>query len=122
MVGNSVVKLMGVLTNMASMNDAMATFWTIQADNFCAQAGKMKVSQPLMIRTMKSMVGDDNIAVWTTAKDELERYAVVMSMISNCFNYTTEAKPSPREPLSLPNLDLTLHVPSGVIVRVLPAS
>ena len=109
--------LVNALKNLESISEAIATFWTIEADNFAAQGAKMKTSQAVMVKSMKELVVKDNIAFWTKAKVELDRYAVAMTSINNSFNFNTEAKPSSAQDFHLAKLDLTLHLPPTVDIK-----
>ena len=70
---------------------------------------------------MKGLVVKDNITFWTTAKEELDRYAIAMTSINNSFNFNTEAKPSSAQDIHLAKLDLTLHLPSTVDIKAITA-
>ena len=113
--------LVMALKNLESISEAIATFWTIEADNFAAQGAKMKTTQVVMVKSMKGNVVKDNITFWTKAKEELDRYAVAMSEVNNSFNFNTEAKPPSAQRFCLPNLDLTLHLPSTVDIKAITA-
>ena len=95
----------------------MAAFWIKEADNYDSQGGKMATNQTGMIESMKGVVVKDNIAFWTEAKDRMERYVAAMTVINNCFNFVTNAKPPTAKSFGLPNLDLTLHVPSSIDIK-----
>ena len=112
---------MNALKNLESISEAIATFWTIEADNFAAQGAKMKTTQIVMIASMKGTVVKNNITFWTKAKEELDRYAIAMSAINNSFNFKTEAKPPTAQPLDFAKLDLTLHLPSTVDIKAIAA-
>ena len=74
-----------------------------------------------MLKTMKGVVVKNNIKFWTEAKDRMERYVTAMSVINNCFNFVTNAKPPTAQSVGLPNLQLTLHVPSSINVKTIKA-
>ena len=94
--------------------EAVAAFWTNQAENFDSQGSKMK---PVMLRTMKDAVVKKSIPFWTEAKEEMDRYANTISVVDRCFNFVTNAKQSSTKSIELPTLQLTLYIPSNISTR-----
>lgn len=117
-VASKAAELLEVLTNLETICEAIAAFWSIQADDFDAQGSKMRTSPAPMVKMMKSKYVKD----WTKAKDELDRYATAMSVIGSRFNFVTKAKPPPAQSFGLPNLDLILHLPASVDIKAIKAS
>lgn len=121
-IASKASELVEVLTNLETISEAIAAFWTDEANKFDAQGAKMGTTHAVMVKkTLKGRVVKDNIAMWTKAKDELDRYATAMSVINNRFNFVTKAKPPTAQSFGLPNLDLILHIPSSIDVKAITA-
>ena len=120
-VASKAAKLVNVLGKLEETCEAIAAFWTMEADKFDAQGAKMKTNHAVMIKGMKGKVCKDNIAYWNKTKDELDRYATAMSVINNCFNFVTDAKPPTAQSIKFANLDLDLHLPPAIDVKEITA-
>ena len=119
-VASKAAKLVNVLGKLEETCEAIAAFWTMEADKFDSQGAKMETGQATMIEVgMKDQVCEDNIAYWTKTKDELDRYVTAMSVINNCFNFATNAKPPTGQSIKFANLDLNLHLPAAVDVKAI---
>ena len=119
-VASKAANLVRVLGKLEETCEAITAFWVMEADKFDSQGAKMKTGQAAMIKAgMKSKVYKDNISVWTKAKDELDRYATAMSVVNNSFNFVTNAKPPTGQSIKFANLDLELHLPAAVDVKVI---
>ena len=110
---------MQVLSKLETTCEAVATFWTVEAENFASQCSKMAINQTEMIGSLPEVVVGDNIAFWTKAKDDMDRYVIAMSQVNNCFNFVTEAKRPPTQSVELTGLGISLRVPRSIDVEVL---
>lgn len=108
--------LVKVLGKLEETCEAIAAFWTMEADKFDSQGAKMKTNQVKMLKHMKGAVVKNNIAFWTKAKDEMDRYVTAMSVVNNCFNFVTDAKPPAAKSINFANLELDLHIPATIDV------
>ena len=115
-VASKAATLVNVLGKLEETCEAVAAFWMMEADNYDSQGAKMATNQAKMITHMKGVVVKNNIAFWTEAKERMERYVAAMTVINNCFNFVTDAKPPMAQSFGLPNIELTLHVPSTINV------
>ena len=115
-IAGKAAELVQVLSRLESTCEAIAAFWTVEAENFESQGSKMAKNQTKMVESLKEIVVGDNIAFWTKAKDEMDRYVIAMSAVNNCFNFVTEAKPPKAQSVELTGLGITLKVPKGVDV------
>ena len=61
----------------------------------------------------------NNIAFWKTAKDKIDRYVTAMSIINNCFNFVTKAKPPAAKLIKFANLDMEFHVPAAIDIKAI---
>ena len=113
-IGTCVATLVSMLDKLDKTCEAVAAFWTNQAENFDSQGSKMK---PVMLRTMKDAVVKKSIPFWTKAKEEMDRYANTISVVDRCFNFVTNAKQSSTKSIELPTLQLTLYIPSNISTR-----
>ena len=105
---------MEVLGKLEATCEVIATFWTIEAENYDSQGAKMATNHVKMVKTMKGVVVKNNIKFWSEAKERMEKYIASMSVINNCFNFVTDARPPKGQSFGLPNLELTLSVPASV--------
>ena len=118
-VASKAADLVRVLGKLEETCEAIAAFWTMEADKFDSQGAKMKTSQVKMLKGMKGAVCKNNIAFWSKTKDEMDRYVTAMSVINNCFNFVTNAKPPTAQSKKFANLDLELHLPASVNVKAI---
>lgn len=116
-VAEKAATLVKVLGKLEETCEAVAAFWTMEADKFDSQGAKMKNSQVAMLKGMKGMVVKDNISFWKKAKEEMDCYVTAMSVINNCFNFTTAAKPPAGRAIKFANLDLEFHVPTDINIK-----
>ena len=92
----------------------------MEALNYDSQGVKMAGNQDTMIKVgLKGAIVKDNIKFWKEAKERMDEYATAMSVINNCFNFVTEAKPPRGKPFGLPNLDLTLSILDSVDLKAI---
>ena len=110
--------LVKVLGKLEETCEFIGAFWTIQADDFDSKGAEMAINQVKMIKIMKEVVIKKSITFWTKAKEDMDHYCTAMSVINNCFNFVTEAKPPAAQSFNLPNLELTLHVPPKALKAV----
>ena len=108
--------LVTVLGKLKETCEAIAAFWTEEADKFDSQGARMKTTHAKMLKYMKGAVVKNNIAFWTKAKDEMDRYVTAMSVVNNCFNFVTDAKPPAAKSINFANLELDLHIPATIDV------
>lgn len=120
-VAGKAATLVKVLGKLEETCEAVAAFWTMEADKFDSQGAKMKTGQAkmVMMKGMKGSVVKNNIAFWKTAKDEMDRYVTAMSVINNCFNFVTEAKPPAAKSIKFANLEMELHVPAAIDIKAI---
>ena len=111
--------LVEVLGKLEETCEAIAAFWTMEAENYDSQGAKMAKNQVTMVKHMKSVVVKNNIKFWSEAKGRMDKYATAMSVINNSFNFVTDAKRPRGQPVKLPNLDLTLSIPNGVNLKAI---
>ena len=52
-------------------------------------------------------------------KSVVDKYATSMNTINNCFDFVTDAKPPRGQTFGLPNLELTLSVPTSVNLKAI---
>ena len=121
-IAGKAAELVQVLSRLESTCEAIAAFWTVEAENFESQGSKMAKNQKLMIASLKDVIVGDNIKFWTKAKEEMDRYVIAMSEVNNCFNFVTEAKRPKTQPIELPGLGISLRVPKSVDVKALKSS
>ncbi len=57
------------------------------------------------------------VSVWKKTKEDFRTYVVVMTGITNLFNFETNARLPPFQKLHFENLSLELKVPSNVDVK-----
>ena len=100
-----------MLDNLEKTCEAVAGFWTNQAENFDSQGAKMN---PLLLRAMKDVTVKKSISFWTEAKGEMDHYAQTISVVDRCFNFVTSKKQSSIRSIKLPTLELTLQIPSNI--------
>ena len=110
-IGDHIVILVGMLDNLEKTCEAVAGFWTNQAENFDSQGAKMN---PLLLRAMKDVTVKKSISFWTEAKGEMDRYVQTISVVDGCFNFVTSTKQSSIRSIKLPTLELTLQIPSNI--------
>lgn len=91
--------------------------WTVEADTFNSQGAKMKTNHVAMFKGMKGVVVKNNIAFWKKAKDKMDYYITAMSVINNCFNFTTDAKPPAAQTIKFASLKLEFHIPADINVN-----
>ena len=124
-VAKKAVTLLEVLGKLEETCDLIASFWTMEADKFDAQAGKMGTAQAKQIvmksKVMRDKVVKDNLQFWTKAKEEMDRYAIAMSVINNSFNFQTEAKPSVGQSFKFKELEFTLRLPAHIDTKAITA-
>ena len=121
LVADKATELVKVLVKLEECCDTIAAFWTVEADNLDSQGAKMK-SQAVMVKLsgkMRKRVVEDNIAHWTKAKNEMDRYATAMSMVNDTFYFSTEARQAAPKPFHLQNLGLTLQIPCTVDIKAI---
>ena len=106
--------LVSILSGLEKTCDTIATFWTVQADNFDSQGAKMATNQVQMIKIMKGVTAKKNIAFWTKAKEELSTYA---NMACIEFDFVTRARLQQTKVFGLPTLDLNLRIPASIDTR-----
>ena len=114
---------MEVLGKLEETCEAVAAFWTMEADRFASQGAKMKTGQATMLKskskTMRSKAIENNIQFWTKAKDEMDRYVTAMSVINNSFNFQTEAKPPRAQSFGFKELEFSLSLPASINVKAI---
>ena len=79
----------------------------------------MKTNQKTMIKFLTDKVAKDNIKFWTEAKNDLVLYADAVTVIGNCFNFVTSAKPPSSMNFTVRHLDFTLHIPTTIDVKAI---
>ena len=110
-IGDYVVTLVDMLDNIEKTCEAVAGFWTNQAENFDSQGAKMN---PLLLTSLKHVIVKKSISFWTEAKGEIDRYAQTISVVDRCFNFVTSTKQGSTRSIELTTLELTLHIPSNI--------
>ena len=110
---------MQVLGKLEETSEAIATFWTMEAENYDSQGAKMATNHVKMVKSMKGVVVKNNIKFWTEAKKQMEKYITSMAAINNCFNFVTDAKPPRGQEFVLPELDLELSIPSSINLKAI---
>lgn len=113
-VASRAATLIAVLVKLEEACEAVAAFWTIEADNYDSQGAKMLTNQT---RMPSGPVAKNNLTFWKEAKQRMDRYAIAMGVINNSFNFGTDEKPFPRQVFDLPSLQFTLHVPSYIDIQ-----
>ena len=99
--------LVKVLGKLEETCEAVAAFWSIEAEKFDSQGAKMKKNQVTMLKAMKGVVVKNNLSFWKKAKDEMDRYVTAMSVVNNCFNFLTDANRKLHSPSNLPTWNST---------------
>jgi len=115
-----------VLGKLEETCDLIAAFWTMEADKFDSQAGKMGTTQAKQItlkaKVMRDKVVKNNLEFWTKAKEDMDRYATAMSVINNSFNFETRARPSVGQSFTFKELEFTLRLPAHIDTKRIAAS
>ena len=112
-------QLIVILGKMEETCEAIAAFWTEEAENYAAQGAKMATNQVTMVKHMKGVVVKNNVKFWKEAKERMDRYASAMNVINNSFNFVTDARPAEAQVFVLESLELTLHIPSTIDVKAI---
>ena len=112
-------QLIVILGKMEETCEAIAAFWTEEAENYAAQGAKMATNQATMVKQMKGVVVKNNVKFWKEAKERMDRYASAMNVINNSFNFVTDARPAEAQVFGLESLKLTLHIPSTIDVKAI---
>ena len=112
-------QLIVILGKMEETCEAIAAFWTEEAENYAAQGAKMATNQATMVKQMKGVVVKNNVKFWKEAKERMDRYASAMNVINNSFNFVTDARPAEAQVFVLESLELTLHIPSTIDVKAI---
>jgi hypothetical protein len=106
--------LIQVIEKMEETCEAVAAFWTVEAQNYNSQVEAMKINTAEVRQTMKGAVIDKNIKAWIEQKRFMEQFVADMSVICNSYNFETTAKRPKTQSITFVNLDLTLRVPSTI--------
>lgn len=114
LISGKAERLVGILSDLEKTCDAIATFWTCQADNFDSQGAKMATNQAVMIKWMKSDTAKKNIAFWTKAKEELDTYSTMASIE---LDFVSKARLQQTNVYGLPTLALNLRIPANIDTR-----
>ena len=79
----------------------------------------MKTNDAIMVQCLEEEVAESNIAVWMEAKNDLTLYGDAVTVIGNCFNFVTDAKPPCSITFTVRNLDFALHIPNTIDVKAI---
>lgn len=121
MIAGKAAELVKLLGSLETTCEAIGAFWTVEADKFISQGGKMKSNQVKLPTSLTPAVARDNIKYWKEARGDLEAYIAAMTVIGNCYNFPTDAKLPPVIPFHLVHLEFTLNIPSTVNVQAIAA-
>ena len=103
-------KLLDEFDKLDGICEAVAAFWTIEANRFDSQGAKLKTGQATQLKsqskTLREKAIENNVQFWTKARDDVKHYAAAMSAINDSFNFQTEVKPlTTRDRLLDPTFD-----------------
>ena len=74
----------------------------------------METNHAAMVKSLTSVVADENIAFWEERKKELTLYADATTQIANCCNFTTAAQVPKGEVFTCAKLSFQLSIPACV--------
>ena len=107
---------MNVLKKLEETCEGIAQFWTSEADAFDSQGAGMK---EIKIRSMRSGTVKKNVSFWREAKEEIDSYAKVISIVDQHFQVDASVKQGSVKYLTFPENDLSLEVPTTVDTKFL---
>ncbi len=105
------------LNGMNRITESVATFWTAQSDEFKSLGGKMVANETrLPVPVLNTVLRRKNIETWTSMKQVLQDYSVVMNRIISLYLISPAAEPLPLTNYTVTELNFELNVPSTIDV------
>ncbi len=122
MIAEVTSDLVATLSGMEVISEAIATFWILQSLSFSKHSKAMKTettySKPLLVHG----VSQQNIEEWKKAKKEFDKYASVMTILMNLYNFSTEASAVPTREFHVDKLSFNLSIPENIDVQLIEAN